>query len=61
VVGRRVDFARAGVGVAVKAGAPKSHLSTPEAFKHAMLVPKSIAYSRTGVAGPSQFAHTGGR
>jgi len=51
VVGRRVDFARAGVGVAVKAGAPKPDISTPEAFKHAMLVAKSIAYSRTGASG----------
>ena len=51
MVGRRVDFARAGVGVAVKAGAPKPDISTPEAFKHAMLAAKSIAYSRTGASG----------
>ena len=51
VVGSRVDFARAGVGVAVKAGAPKPDISTPEAFKRAMLAAKSIAYSRTGASG----------
>jgi molybdate transport system substrate-binding protein len=45
-VGSRVDFARAGVGVAVKAGAPKPDISTADAFKRAMLSAKSIAYSR---------------
>ena len=51
VMGSRVDFARAGVGVAVKAGAPKPDISTPEAFKRAMLAAKSIAYARTGASG----------
>ena len=37
VVGSRLDFARAGVGVAVNAGAPKPDVGTPEAFKRAML------------------------
>ena len=50
VVGSRVDFARAGVGVAVKAGAPKPDIGSTEAFKHAMLAAKSIAYS-TGASG----------
>jgi molybdate transport system substrate-binding protein len=51
VVGPRVDFARAGVGVAVKAGAPKPDISTPEAFKRALLAARSIAYSRSGASG----------
>ena len=51
VVGSRVDFARAGVGVAVKSGAPKPDISTPEAFKRAMLGARSIAYARTGASG----------
>jgi molybdate transport system substrate-binding protein len=48
IVGTRVDFARAGIGVAVKAGAPKLDLSTVEAFKRAMLNAKSIGYSTAG-------------
>jgi molybdate transport system substrate-binding protein len=50
-VGSRVDFARAGVGVAVKAGAPKPDIGTPEAFKRAMLAARSIAYARSGASG----------
>jgi hypothetical protein len=33
VVGSRANFARAGVRVAVKAGAPKPDIGTPEAFQ----------------------------
>jgi molybdate transport system substrate-binding protein len=46
VAGTRTNFAQAGVGVAVKSGAPRPDISTPEAFKRAMLDAKSIAYSR---------------
>jgi molybdate transport system substrate-binding protein len=48
VAGTRTNFAQAGVGVSVKAGAPKPDISTPEAFKTAMLNAKSIGYSRGG-------------
>ena len=44
-------IARAGLGVAVKAGAPKPDLSSAEAFKRAMLAAKTVAYSRTGASG----------
>jgi molybdate transport system substrate-binding protein len=50
VVGSRIDFARAGVGVTVKAGAPRPDIGSTEAFRHAMLAAKSIAYS-TGASG----------
>src|SRR5262245_10777798 len=43
VVGERVDFARAGIGVAVKAGAPKPDIGSADAFKRSMLAAKSIA------------------
>ncbi len=48
IVGPRVDFARAGIGVAVKAGAAKLDLGTVDAFKAAMLNAKSIGYSTAG-------------
>src|SRR5207248_9164478 len=37
--------------VAVKAGAPKPEIATPDAFKRTMLAAKSIAYSRAGASG----------
>ena len=45
------DVARSGVGVAVKAGAPKPDISTAEALKAAVLAAKSIGYSREGASG----------
>src|SRR5262245_50567129 len=34
---RRVDLARSGIGLAVKSGAPRPDISTPEKFKAALL------------------------
>ena len=48
VVGRRVDSARAGIGVAVKAGAPKPPLRTTEDFVRMLRNAKSIGYSTVG-------------
>ena len=48
---RRTDFAHSGVGLAVKAGAAKPDISTPEKFKAALLGAKSIARSKTGASG----------
>src|SRR5689334_8805444 len=50
VPGSRVDVAKSGVGVAVRAGAPKPDISTPEALKKSLLAAKSIGYS-TGPSG----------
>jgi molybdate transport system substrate-binding protein len=43
----RVRLARVGIGVAMRAGANKPDLSTPDKFREAMLGAKSIAYRRT--------------
>jgi len=48
VAGTKTNFTQAGVGVAVKKGAPKPDISTVAAFKAAMLNAKSIGYSRGG-------------
>lgn len=48
--GSRVDLAQSGVGVGVKAGAPKPNISTSGAFKRSLLEAKSIGYS-TGPSG----------
>ena len=43
--GARVDFAKSGVGVAVRAGAPKPDISSADAVKNSVLAAKSVAYS----------------
>src|SRR5215467_11892488 len=48
VIGPAVEFARAGNGVAVKAGAPRPDISTIEGFKQAMLNAKSIGHTNAG-------------
>jgi molybdate transport system substrate-binding protein len=50
VPGSRVDLAKSGVGVGVKAGSPKPDIATTEAFKKTLLAAKSIGYS-TGPSG----------
>ncbi len=51
--GTDVTLASSGVGIAVKAGAPKPDISTPEALKRALLAAKSIAYSEPSAGGAS--------
>jgi molybdate transport system substrate-binding protein len=41
----RVDLVRSPIGVAVKSGAPKPDISTPDALKRALLAAKTVAYS----------------
>jgi molybdate transport system substrate-binding protein len=47
----RTPIARSGVGIMVRAGAPKPDLSTPEALKSALLAARSITWARDGASG----------
>src|SRR6516164_3996524 len=51
--GSDVTLAGSGVAIAVKAGAPKPDISTPEALKATLLRAKSIAYSELSAGGAS--------
>lgn len=51
VQGTRTDFAKSGIGVAVRTGLPRPDVSSSEALKRAVLSANSIAYS----SGPSGF------
>ena len=50
VAGSRVDLARSGIGIAVRAGAPEPDISSIDALRRALLQAKSSAYS-SGVSG----------
>ncbi len=50
IIASRTDLARSGVGMAVRAGAPKPDISSAEALKRAVLAAKSVVYS-TGPSG----------
>jgi molybdate transport system substrate-binding protein len=47
----RAIIARAGNGLAIRAGAPHPDIKTPEAFKATLLNAKSIAYAKAGQSG----------
>jgi molybdate transport system substrate-binding protein len=53
VAGSSIALARSGIGVAVRAGAPKPDISSPEALKQALLAAKSVAYSDPASGGAS--------
>ena len=48
-----IDLAQTGVGVMVKAGAPKPDISSVEAFRATLLAAKSVAYSDPAGGGAS--------
>jgi molybdate transport system substrate-binding protein len=45
VVGNRIDVSRTGIGIAVRKGAPKPDVSTPEALKRTLLAAKSVGHT----------------
>jgi molybdate transport system substrate-binding protein len=47
----RAEIASAGLGIAVKRGAPKPDISSVEALKRTLLASKSVAYTATGASG----------
>ena len=49
MAGSRVDLAKSGIGIAVRAGAPRPDVSTPDALKKALLAAKTVGYT----SGPS--------
>ena len=51
VAGSTADLAQSGVGIAVRAGAPKPDIGTVAALRRTLLETKSIAFSRLGASG----------
>ncbi len=49
VSGSRVDLAKSGIGIAVRTGAPRPDVSTPDALKRALRAAKTVGYT----SGPS--------
>ena len=54
IPGSTVNFASAAVGAAVRAGAPKPDISSPEALKRSLLDAKSISYADPARGGASR-------
>src|SRR5438105_9833205 len=51
VAGSRIDLARSGIGIAVRKGASKPDIASPDALKRALLAARSVAHSKTGMSG----------
>ena len=45
IVGGRTDLARTGIGIAVRKGAPKPDVSSPEALKRTLLAAKTVGHA----------------
>ena len=52
----RTEVARTGLGLMIRAGAPKPDVSTSEAFRKTLLAAKSITYVTTGASGVAFLA-----
>lgn len=48
----RANVARVGIGIGIRAGAPKPNISTPDALKKTLLNAKSITYASAGASRP---------
>jgi molybdate transport system substrate-binding protein len=60
--GSRIDLARSGIGVAVRKGAKRPDIASPEALKRALLAAKAVAHSKSGLSGiyfPTVLARLG--
>jgi molybdate transport system substrate-binding protein len=51
MAGSRADIGRAGLGVAVRQGAPKPDISSVDAFRRTLLASKSVAFPGKGASG----------
>lgn len=51
MAGSRADIGRAGLGVAVRQGAPKPDISSVYAFRRTLLASKSVAFPGKGASG----------
>lgn len=49
--GTRAEISRVGIGIGIRAGAPRPDISTPDALKQTLLKAKSITYTRNGASG----------
>jgi molybdate transport system substrate-binding protein len=47
----RATIARAGIGIAIRAGAARPDISNTEAFKHTLAAAKSVTYAKAGQSG----------
>jgi molybdate transport system substrate-binding protein len=59
MLGSRADLGRVGIGVTVREGAPTPDVSTPEAFKRALIEARSIAYTDPAEGGTSGIYFAG--
>jgi len=62
LAGSRVDVARSRIGIAVRRGAKRPDIASPEALKRALVAASSVAHSKTGLSGvyfPAVLARLG--